>query len=182
MGFYVKNQVEHINPECGENGEFVVWKLAAHLLTTRLQSVSNYYMLFSTKLCRNTVGNMNWKRSYLMWLNPTISLWVKEILCTGSSLYPSQLRHELGCYMHQTFILSDYSDLYPVAIGCPILWHFLTKTDSNPIIRNQISHFAGTQINLKLINLQRNPAISFSFALDNVPLQRNVNSSLEDTQ
>ena len=75
MGFYGKNQMEHMNAECCENGELVVWKLVARLVTTIHQRVSKCYMLLPTKLSRNTVGNLNSKRSYIMWLNPlTISV------------------------------------------------------------------------------------------------------------
>ena len=65
MGFYVKNQMEPLNTECCENGELVVWKLAARFLIAVLRRVSNCYMLPLTKLSRSTVGNMNSKRSYI---------------------------------------------------------------------------------------------------------------------
>jgi hypothetical protein len=71
MAFYVKNQMEHMSTECCENGELVVWKPAARLVTTILQRVTKCYMSLLTKLSRNTVGNMNYKRSYIMWLNPS---------------------------------------------------------------------------------------------------------------
>jgi hypothetical protein len=102
--FFVKNQMEHMDTECCGNGELVAWKVEARLVTATLQRVSKCYTLLPTKLSRNTVGNLNPKRSYAMWLNPsTISVWAKEILCTASSLYLGQLWHELWHYMQQNF-------------------------------------------------------------------------------
>lgn len=130
MGIYVKNQIGHMQTECCLNGELVVWKPAARLVTTILQRVSKCYMSLPTKLSRNTVGNMNSKRSYIMWLNPlTISVWAKEILCTGSSLYVGQLWHELWHSTHQTFLLSHYSDFQPIEIGGPFLWNISSSTE-----------------------------------------------------